>query len=129
METYTAYIAGIGFFRARQLRYSKSKTPGRNVWAKLSIIHVLDNIPMPDMAYGTKIRLDENSGDELLETEKSKLKQIGDELGVRPHLPMDGVGCAWTRNCPACGGGGCRSDHCRLPWSSWAGLAAGVNGE
>ena len=50
--------------------------------AKLSIVHVLDNIPMPDMAYGTKIPLNENSNYELLETEKLKLKQIGDELDV-----------------------------------------------
>ena len=46
--------------------------------AKLSIIHVLDNIPMPDTAYGTMIPLDENSSYELLEAEKFKLKQIGD---------------------------------------------------
>ncbi|MBA4143137.1 MAG: universal stress protein [Nitrosospira sp.] len=52
--------------------------------AKLSIIHVLDNIPLPDTPYGAVIPLDEGSGDDLLEAEKSKLKQIGDELGVSP---------------------------------------------
>ena len=50
--------------------------------AKLSIIHVLDNIPMPDMAYGTVVPLDEYSAYELLEAEKSKLKQAADRLGV-----------------------------------------------
>ncbi len=52
--------------------------------ARLSMIHVLDNIPMPDTAYGTTIALDENSTYELLETEKFKLKQIGDQLNVDP---------------------------------------------
>ncbi|SEO76217.1 universal stress protein [Nitrosovibrio sp. Nv6] len=54
--------------------------------AKLSIIHVLDNIPMPDTAYGTIIPLNENSTYELLEVEKSKLKQIGNQLRVEPTL-------------------------------------------
>jgi universal stress protein A len=52
--------------------------------AKLSMIHVLDNIPMPDTAYGTTIALDEYSTNELLEAEKFKLKQIGDRLNVDP---------------------------------------------
>lgn len=52
--------------------------------AKLSVIHVLDNIPMPDTAYGTTIALDEYSTYELLEAEKFKLKQIGDQLDVDP---------------------------------------------
>ncbi len=52
--------------------------------AKLSIIHVLDNIPMPDTAYGTIISLYNDSSYELLETEKSRLMQIGDQLNVDP---------------------------------------------
>lgn len=50
--------------------------------AKLSLIHVLDNIPMPDTPYGTVIALDEVSSDALLEAEKRKINAIGDELGV-----------------------------------------------
>jgi universal stress protein A len=52
--------------------------------AKLSIVHVLDNIPMPDTGYGTVISLSENSGYELLEAEKARLMQIGDRLGIDP---------------------------------------------
>lgn len=52
--------------------------------AKLSIIHVLDNIPMPDTAYGTIIPLHLDSSYELLEAEKSRLMQIGDQLNVDP---------------------------------------------
>lgn len=50
--------------------------------AKLSIIHVLDNIPMPDTGYGTVIPLTEDSGYDLLEVEKSWLMQISDQLGI-----------------------------------------------
>lgn len=52
--------------------------------AKLSLIHVLDNIPMPDTNYGTVIPLDKNSGYELLEVEKARLMQLGRQLRVDP---------------------------------------------
>lgn len=52
--------------------------------AQLHIVHVLDNIPMPDTPYGTVIALAEDSPDELLQAEKIKLMQIGDQLGIAP---------------------------------------------
>jgi universal stress protein A len=45
--------------------------------AALSIIHVLDNIPMPDTAYGTEIPLYDVLNDELLEAKKARLNDIG----------------------------------------------------
>lgn len=50
--------------------------------AKLSIIHVLDNIPMPDTSYGTVIPLDKDSSYDLLEADKARLIRIGDKLHV-----------------------------------------------
>ncbi|MDV6344709.1 universal stress protein [Nitrosomonas sp. Is37] len=52
--------------------------------AKLSIIHVLDNIPMPDTAYGTVIPLYSDSSYELLEIEKNKLIQTANRLTIDP---------------------------------------------
>jgi universal stress protein A len=60
----------------------KARSLAYRYQAKLSIIHVLDNIPMPDTNYGTVIRLDQDSSDELLEAEKAKLMQLGDQLNV-----------------------------------------------
>jgi universal stress protein A len=50
--------------------------------SRISIIHVLDNIPMPDTAYGTEIPLYEGLNDELLNVKKTRLNQIGEELGL-----------------------------------------------
>ncbi|MGB4497099.1 MAG: universal stress protein [Methylococcaceae bacterium] len=50
--------------------------------AKISVIHVLDNIPMPDMSYGTIIPLDYETEQKLLEIEKSTLNKIGEQLNV-----------------------------------------------
>ncbi len=60
----------------------KAKALASKYQAKLSIIHVLDNIPMPDTTYGTVIPLDKDSGYDLLEAEKAGLMQVGDRLGV-----------------------------------------------
>ncbi len=60
----------------------KARALTRKYQARLSIIHVLDNIPMPDMPYGAVIPLYQDSGYDLLEAEKSRLTQIADEAGV-----------------------------------------------
>jgi universal stress protein A len=51
--------------------------------ARLSIIHVLDNIPMPDTQYGSIILLNEDSSNALLENEKTKLRKIAEQLMVK----------------------------------------------
>jgi len=60
----------------------KTKHLAQTFQANLSIIHVLDNIPMPDTAYGTLVPLDQGSSYEMLEVAKSRLRQLCDELSV-----------------------------------------------
>ena len=62
----------------------KARSLANKYQAKLSIIHVLDNIPMPDTNYGTVIPLDQDSSYDLLEAEKVKLRQLGDRMHVDP---------------------------------------------
>ena len=49
---------------------------------KLSIVHILDSIPMPDISYGTVITLNDETDNSLLEQEKAKLNEIGKILNV-----------------------------------------------
>jgi universal stress protein A len=63
---------------------SKAKTLALLYQAKLSIIHVLDNIPMPDTHYGTLIALDQASDDSLLEAEKNRFIQLCGRLAIEP---------------------------------------------
>lgn len=51
--------------------------------ANISLVHILDSIPMPDMSYGTVIALDDESDNALLEQEKANLNKIGDLLKVK----------------------------------------------
>ena len=50
--------------------------------ANISIVHILDNIPMPDMSYGTIIALNDETDNALLEQQKAKLNKIGRLLNV-----------------------------------------------
>ncbi|MDC8445663.1 MAG: universal stress protein [Nitrosomonas sp.] len=52
--------------------------------AELSVIHVLDNIPMPDTPYGAIIALGDQSGDSLLEDEKNRFNQVCDSVDIAP---------------------------------------------
>ena len=60
----------------------KAKTLAQIHQAKLSILHVLDNIPMPDTNYGTQIYLNEDTGYALLETEKKKLVALAKKFSI-----------------------------------------------
>lgn len=60
----------------------KAKALAAKYQAKLSIIHVLDNISMPDTTYGTVTPLNKDSGYPLLETEKSHLKALCDRMEI-----------------------------------------------
>lgn len=60
----------------------KAKSLARQFDARLNLIHVLDNIPMPDTPYGTIIPLQEKTSYDLLESEKSKLIRLGEQIGI-----------------------------------------------
>ena len=60
----------------------KAKALAGQHQAKLSLLHVLDNIAMPDTAYGTMIRLDKPSDDWHLQQEKAKLLEFAKLLGI-----------------------------------------------
>ncbi|MGG7056186.1 universal stress protein [Nitrosomonas sp. ANs5] len=52
--------------------------------AQLSLIHVLDDIPMPDTPYGTLIPLDIDTSYSMLENEKQRLNELGDAFDIDP---------------------------------------------
>jgi len=84
MKNYRHILLAIDYSEHRHTVAAKAKTLVRLFEAKLSIVHVLDNIPMPDTNYGTVIPLDTDSGYDLLETEKTKLRQLSKQLAIEP---------------------------------------------
>ncbi len=84
MNNYQNILLAIDFSDDGHYVAQRAKHLADRFNAHLHIIHVLDNIPMPDTPYGTVISLDQDSSDDLLEAEKNKLKQISDQLDILP---------------------------------------------
>ncbi len=82
MNEYRHILLAAGYTGHSEPVTWKAKDLAGKYQAKLSIIHVLDDIPMPDATYGTVVPLAVDSTDERLENAKKDLLQIADELGV-----------------------------------------------
>ena len=82
MKDYQHVLLAVDFSEQGDYVAGKARALAYRYQAKLSIIHVLDNIAMPDTNYGTVIPLDQDSSYDLLEAEKAKFMQIGDLLNV-----------------------------------------------
>jgi universal stress protein A len=50
--------------------------------AKLSILHVIDNLPLADEAYGSAIPFDADVTEELMAAAKKRLSTQADQLGI-----------------------------------------------
>ncbi len=82
MRDYQHVLLAVDYSEQSAYVAEKARSLAYRYQARLSIIHVLDNIPMPDTNYGTVIPLDQDSYYDLLEAEKAKLMQLGDQLHV-----------------------------------------------
>lgn len=84
MNQYQNILVAIDFSDEGLHVARKAQTLAQMFQASLHVIHVLDNIPMPGMPYGTTISLTETTADALLEAEKNKLIQICEQLDIAP---------------------------------------------
>ena len=82
MSNYQHILLAVDYSENGDYVAQKARSLAYKYQAKLSIIHVLDNIPMPDTNYGTVIDLDKDSSYDLLESEKAKLMELGNQLKV-----------------------------------------------
>jgi universal stress protein A len=82
MTNYQHILLAVDYSVDNDYLANKAKDLAERYQAKLSILHVLDNIPMPDTNYGTVILLSEDTGYDLLEAEKAKLLALGQRIAV-----------------------------------------------
>jgi universal stress protein A len=82
MDDYQHILLAVDYSEHGEYVAQKAKGLAKKYQATLSIIHVLDNIPMPDTSYGTVIPLEQDSSYGLLEAEKAKLKQMAEKLDI-----------------------------------------------
>ena len=84
MSQYNNILLTIDFSEYDEFIAIKAKDLAKKLNAELSIIHILDDIPMPDTPYGTVIPLDEDSSYPMLEAEKKQLEQMAHQLSIAP---------------------------------------------
>ncbi len=82
MGDYQHILLAVDYSEHSDYVAQRAKNLAKKCQATLSIIHVLDNIPMPDTTYGTVISLEQDSSYDLLEAEKTKLRQMAGKLGI-----------------------------------------------
>jgi universal stress protein A len=82
MIDYKSILLAVELSRDDEQVISKAQRIADQYGSRISIIHVLDNIPMPDTAYGTEIPLYEGLNDELLNVKKTRLSKIGEGFGL-----------------------------------------------
>ncbi|MGJ0484108.1 MAG: universal stress protein [Methylomicrobium sp.] len=84
MTAYRHILLTADFSGCGETVAARARSMARLFQAKLSILHVLDDIPMPDTEYGTFIPVDKPSEYDLLETERNQLIALGAKFGVEP---------------------------------------------
>lgn len=82
MSQYKNILLTIDFSEHDGFVADKARDLAKQLNAELSILHILDDIPMPDTPYGTVIPLNEDSSYPMLEAEKTQLKQLADKLSI-----------------------------------------------
>ncbi len=82
MESYKHILLAADYSDHGNLVAERAKDLAEHYRAKLSIVHVLDNLPIADAAYGPVIPLDVDFTDELMEAAKKRLTDIADRFGI-----------------------------------------------
>lgn len=79
MKNYRHILISVDYSPHCRRVVEKARQLARIHQAQLSLLHVLDNIPMPQMPYGTVIPLDQPTDNVLLAAEKTQLINLGKE--------------------------------------------------
>ncbi len=91
MTIYNHILLAADFFEHGGLVAEKAKQIAAQNAAQLSLVHVVDNLPITDPAYGPIIPFDVDLTQELMEATKKRLHELGEKLQVpaeRQYLEM-----------------------------------------
>lgn len=82
MKNYDHILLAADFFQENQVVINKAKSLADKYQARLSIIHVVDSIPITDAGYGGDIPFDLDLTAELMAIAKKKLLALAEGLAV-----------------------------------------------
>jgi universal stress protein A len=82
MENYKHILMAVDFFENDAVISDKAKDLAERYQAELSIVHVVDNMPITDTVYGLDLPFDLDLAAELMAAAKSKLAKLAEQLNV-----------------------------------------------
>ena len=82
MRGYRHILLVLDFSPSDNLVANKAEALALTFAAQISIIHVLDDIPMPSVPYGEVLSLEDEVDDVLLAIKKTKLKHWGERFAI-----------------------------------------------
>jgi universal stress protein A len=91
MENYKHILLAVDFYENSETVTNKAEDLAKKYQAKLSIVHVVDSLPITDAGYGTDIPFNMDLTAELMAGAKSRLVKLAERLVVpedRLYLEM-----------------------------------------
>jgi universal stress protein A len=82
MQNYQHILLAVDFFEQSELVIERAKNLASIYQSTLSIIHVVDSLPVTDTSYGTTVPFDMDLTSVLMENAKKRLSQLAKELGL-----------------------------------------------
>ena len=82
MNTYQHILMAVDFSEHGKRVAEKAKQMAEQNQAQLSLLHIVDNLPITDASYGPIIPFDVDITEELMAAAKKRLATLADELGV-----------------------------------------------
>ena len=82
MENYKHILLAVDFSDHCEAIASRAKDMAEKHQAKLSMIHVVDNLPITDAAYGPVIPFDVDLTEQLMDAAKERLAKLAEQFDV-----------------------------------------------
>ncbi|SJM89249.1 Universal stress protein A homolog 2 [Crenothrix polyspora] len=82
MQNYQHILLAVDFFEQSELVIERAKNLASIYQSTLSIIHVVDSLPVTDTSYGATVPFDMDLTSVLMENAKKRLSQLAKELGL-----------------------------------------------
>lgn len=82
MQNYQHILLAVDFFDQNNQVIERAKNLVEKYQSTLSIIHVIDNLPMTDTTYGATIPFEMDLTSLLMESGKKKLSQLASDLNI-----------------------------------------------
>jgi universal stress protein A len=85
MERYKHILLAVDFFEPAQVVIDRAKALAQTYQATLSLIHVVDSMPLPDAGYGLDTVYNVDLTGEMIAAAKNKLSDLAKKLGVEQY--------------------------------------------